>query len=190
MPLQQIPESKKSGGSQITLHLTSPVMTMAQPKPILFSSAAHLPNHTSANGRQSPSPSPLRSKHPAAQQLDPLLSNLTPESTLQALQATDTISTLQGIPDALAKSIADASTFERELGIRAAFAAQKIKAWYDEISAWWWPDANERALGWGFMSLRDGTSHTSPAGLSITQMQDHEVRVSEIVQQLSALDID
>src|SRR4051812_22157855 len=98
---------------------------------------------------QSPSRSPRRKAQFAIRELDPLLANLSPDSTLKALRATETIpgGTAQ---DVLTSSIIDASSAEREIGIRAAFAAQKLREWRTEVTKWKWPSKRERAFGLGF----------------------------------------
>ena len=87
----------------------------------------------------SPSRSPHRRQHFTSRELDPLLSNLSPTSTLEALTATQAIS-LSGekTQTALTTSIADASESERTLGIRAALAGKKLREWYQEVRGWGW----------------------------------------------------
>lgn len=83
-------------------------------------------------------------------ELDPLLANLSPTSTLEALEATEAID-----PDGRASqsllhdSVAAASTSERALGIRAALAGKKLKKWHAELTAWPWPLASS-SPGSGF----------------------------------------
>lgn len=169
---------------------------MAQSNPTVLTHATQFRPRSLLSHSRSPSRSPVRSHRLAAHDLDPLLSNLSPDSTLYALQATETISDPKQIPDALAKSIADASTFERELGIRAAFAAQKIQEWLKEVTAWPWPNARECALGMGFLPPRtaDGQSPSSSdsymGSLTEAQVQLYEKQVAEIKGSLDALEID
>ena len=90
-------------------------------------------------------------------ELDPLLSNLSPSSTLEALTSTDAVTVEQpGRHQALSKSIADASTSERALCIRAALAGKKLREWYLEVKGWPWPQsgfartpAKDQASSWG-----------------------------------------
>lgn len=83
-------------------------------------------------------------------ELDPLLANLSPTSTLDALEATEAID-----PDGRASqsllhdSVAAASPSERALGIRAALAGKKLKKWHAELVAWQWPLASS-SPGSGF----------------------------------------
>ncbi|KZZ86970.1 Growth-arrest-specific protein 2 domain protein [Ascosphaera apis ARSEF 7405] len=89
---------------------------------------------------------------------DPLLTNLSPEVTLRALTEAGNLNDdddddddQQVLPQhSLSRSIAQLSTRERTLGIRAAVAAQKLRQWYDEVLSWKWPSAREAALGKGF----------------------------------------
>ena len=88
----------------------------------------------------SPSRSPKRRQQFTNLELDPLLANLSPSSTLKALANTDAVSVQQeGQRSALSTSIADASTSERAFGIRAALAGKKLREWYTEVKSWYWP---------------------------------------------------
>lgn len=86
------------------------------------------------------------------QQLDPLLSNLSPESTLQALTSTDAVpSNEQAAHDILSRSISQVSPSERALGIRAAVAAQNLNLWHKEVQSWDWPNQRDAKVGMGFI---------------------------------------
>lgn len=76
--------------------------------------------------------------------MDPLLSNLSPTSTLEALEATEAIDS-EGTSgqSLLHDSVAAASTSERALGIRAALAGKKLKEWHRELIAWPWPESSQ-----------------------------------------------
>ena len=169
---------------------------MAQSNPSVLTPSIHFPPRNPLYHSRSPSRSPTRSHRVAAHDLDPLLSNLSPDSTLQALQATDTISDKEQVSQALADSIADASTFERELGVRAAFAAQSIQEWLKELSTWKWANARERALGLGFLAphsknetdVDDGVSYLG--SLSVTMIRQYEQRIADIKSDLNALQIE
>ncbi|EFE33659.1 uncharacterized protein ARB_07605 [Trichophyton benhamiae CBS 112371] len=102
--------------------------------------AVRLPPRHSRSPR-SPSRSPERRAQFLSHQLDPLLSDLSPEMTLQVLSATDAIPIHKNTPHSLlAKSISDVSTVDRAFGIRAAVAAQKLNEWHTEVLSWLWPD--------------------------------------------------
>ena len=151
----------------------------------------HFPRFLPAANDRSPSRSPRRKAQFAFRELDPLLGNLSPDSTLKALRATDTISNGAAQEDALTSSIADATPAEREIGIRAAFAAQKLREWRDEITRWKWPGKQERAFGLGFVNppqaQNQGTYHGClPAPL----VGEYESRLEEVRDDLESLDID
>ena len=109
------------------------------------SSRFAVPEHRA--GRRSPSVSPDRWRYSVKGGLDPLLFNLSPNSTLQALEALD--APLSG-HDILQNSLAAASASDRVLGIKAALAGTRLKEWHNEISAWPWPDVS---LSNGFRPL-------------------------------------
>lgn len=88
---------------------------------------------------RSPSRSPSRRQHFASKESDPLLSSLSPTSTLEALQATHAVGTSDYAGKSLLRdSIATVSTSERALGIRAALAGKKLREWHTEILGWPW----------------------------------------------------
>jgi hypothetical protein len=156
---------------------------------------------------RSPSRSPTRQARFAAHELDPLLSNLSPKSTLEALQATEAVPTNEhNIQDVLRKSIAQASTTERALGIRAALAAQKLREWHVELLSWDWPkdntpeglngfqpppktdsvDPNEARKEYQGNTVEEGYF----GGLTATILEHYEERIDEIRDALEALDVE
>ncbi|EXJ75562.1 uncharacterized protein A1O5_00068 [Cladophialophora psammophila CBS 110553] len=141
---------------------------------------------------RSPSRSPRRKAQFAIRELDPLLGNLTPDSTLRALQATETISGGAAQEDALTSSIADATPAEREIGIRAAFAAQKLREWKNELSQWPWPGKQERGFGLGFVppSHASRTREEYRGCLPGSVAEEYEARLEEIRDDLDSLGID
>ena len=169
---------------------------MSQSHPLALNNGTHFRPRPLRYQSQSPSRSPARPHRPAAHDLDPLLSNLSPLSTLNALKATDTISSNEEIAPALARSIADASAFERELGVRAAFAAQEIQGWLKELSGWQWPSPRERAMGLGFLSPHGGRPTTPDVStqhlgsILASTVHNYERRIAEIKSDLGALEID
>ncbi|KAJ9639810.1 hypothetical protein H2204_003603 [Knufia peltigerae] len=140
---------------------------------------------------RSPSKSPRKKAQFAIRELDPLLANLSPDSTLRALRATDTIPG-GGSQDALASSIGDASPAEREIGIRAAFAAQKLREWRHEVSKWTWPGTKERSMGLGFITPRGakGFNLDYRGFLTVTLAEHYEARIDEIRDDLDTLGIE
>lgn len=120
-----------------------------------------------------------------------MLGNLSPDSTLAALQATETITSGAAQEDALTSSIADATPAEREIGIRAAFAAQKLRGWRNEVSRWKWPGKQERGFGLGFIpppkAPENGAGYRGC--LPVTLAEKYEARLEEIKDDLDSLDI-
>ncbi|KAJ9612347.1 hypothetical protein H2200_003944 [Cladophialophora chaetospira] len=152
----------------------------------------HFPRLDPANYNRSPSRSPRRKAQFAFRELDPLLGNLSPDSTLKALQATEIISNGAAQEDALTSSIADATPAEREIGIRAAFSAQKLREWRNEVSRWKWPGKTERGFGLGF--IPPPKAPDSGAGyrgsLPVLLAEEYETRLEEIKDDLDSLGID
>ncbi|KAJ5375596.1 hypothetical protein N7517_007602 [Penicillium concentricum] len=118
------------------------------------------PSHTRNNSR---SASVERTPSSIYQQLDPLLSNLSPESTLQALTSTDAVpSNEQAAHDILSRSISQVSPSERALGIRAAVAAQNLNIWHKEVLSWDWPNQRDAKVGMGFIPPSESHSGGNP----------------------------
>ncbi|KAL8785061.1 MAG: hypothetical protein Q9195_008793 [Heterodermia aff. obscurata] len=112
---------------------------------------------------RSPSHSPARRQHFISHELDPLLANLSPSSTLEALQSTSVVSAEAGTHQrALLDSLAVVSTSDRAWGIKAALAGKKVREWYKELVAWPWPSASEGS-GNGFEPFVDVRSEEDPA---------------------------
>lgn len=175
----------------------------------LNNTALRLPRaHTRSHSRAS-SRSPERRSLFFIHELDPLLNNLSPQSTLQALSTIDSVPTDEKTAqDLLAKSIAEVSTAERALGIRAAVAAQKLREWHLEITSWDWPSGADVRLGKGFIppvKRGDNTAvklHESPSAaredfmddylgsLPVTLVENYVSRIDEIKDSMDALDVD
>ncbi|MCJ1472882.1 hypothetical protein MMC13_001531 [Lambiella insularis] len=115
-------------------------MTQRSPNPLVLSPASRFVAKDYTPVSRSPSRSPTRRQEFTAREIDPLLSNLSPISTLEALQATDAIVLAPGSRQrVLSESIADASTSDRAFAIRAALAGKKLREWYNEVKEWQWP---------------------------------------------------
>jgi hypothetical protein len=145
--------------------------------------------------KRSLSRSPDRSAAPKYETIDPLLSNLSPESTLLALTSTDAVpKNEKAAHDILWKSISQVSPAERALGIRAAIAAQKLGEWYRELQAWDWPKRADAELGKGFMppssSSIDSEEHIYYGSLPSVVVKQHEDRIEEIRDGMETLDVD
>ncbi|MCJ1286561.1 hypothetical protein MMC26_005907 [Xylographa opegraphella] len=127
-------------------------MAHRSPHPLILSPASRFAAQISSANSRSPSRSPTRRHEFTALEIDPLLSNLSPTSTLEALRTTDVIALAPGSRQkVLSESIADASTSERAFAIRAALAGKKLKEWYLEVKEWRWsqysfeePPVNEK----------------------------------------------
>lgn len=174
---------------------------MALPNPTVLSAATQFRPMSLRNQSRSParSRSPVRRDEFIAKELDPILGNLSPDTTLRALQSTDTIANSSAHDAVLAKSIAEASSTERELGIKAAVAAQKLRQWHTEVAQWSWPNAADAACGRGFLqreTLEESRRKSSPSSadyvgsLTATAAIDYEDRVEEIYDGLDALDVE
>ena len=149
---------------------------------------------------RSPSSSPIRHGHFAAHELDPLLANLSPISTLEALRANDAVSPLAGSKErVLADSIAEASENERALGIRAALAGKKLREWVEEVEYWHWPrekfapplGANE-GLRNGDNSLGSASNSSSEryaGSLPARVVREREARIESIREDMDTLEL-
>lgn len=107
--------------------------------PVILSPTSRFDAPKHQAGRRSPSVSPDRWQYFARNGLDSLLSNLSPTSTLQALEAADAPTSTH---DGLQTSLAAVSASDRAFGIQAALAGKKLKEWYRELSSWPWPEAS------------------------------------------------
>ena len=109
----------------------------------------------------------------------PLLANLSPEATLQALRSTNTALPNHGRESLfLQSSVEAASDSEREWGIRAAIAAKKIREWLNELQAWPWMSTNNTE-SLGFEALWDSR-----------QVQGYLNRIDDIKEHMRALDVE
>ncbi|KAH1495767.1 hypothetical protein LV164_007979 [Aspergillus fumigatus] len=145
--------------------------------------------------KRSLSRSPDRSAAPKYETIDPLLSNLSPESTLLALTSTDAVpKNEKAAHDILWKSISQVSPAERALGIRAAIAAQRLGEWYREVQAWDWPKRADAELGKGFMPPSSSNVNSEEQGyygsLPSVVVKQHEDRIEEIRDGMETLDVD
>jgi hypothetical protein len=159
--------------------------------------------------RQSRSPvrSPIHKVRFAAQEIDPLLADLTPQSTFWALSVTGALDKYHPHNTALlSQSIVETSTAERAYGIRAAVGAQKLREWFAEIRSWKWPAKKESRLGHGFLprsassaqkstqcemnSLSGSATKTYAGCLPLSVVTQHEARIEEIKDGLEALGVE
>ena len=162
------------------------------------------PVHSRDNSR---STSPERIRASLYPKIDPLLSNLSPESTLQALTSTDAVPADGKFShDLLSQSISQASTTERAVGIRAAVAARNLDEWYKEVKTWKWPRSVEAQAGKGFIPPESSSLGEHPAksnslstpngsvnylgSLPAEVVQEYENRIEEIRDGIEDLDVE
>jgi len=103
------------------------------------------PRHLAEQSSLSRTPS--RRQQFTEHEITPLLSNLSPNATLEALAATDAVPTGKSHRRSfIYDSVASASTSERAWGIKAALTGKKLREWHGELSAWAWKGYDPRAL--------------------------------------------
>ena len=101
--------------------------------------AHHFPARPRLAASCSPSRSPTRRKQFTTEELNPLLSDLSPTFTLELLCASDTARTGgTATRNLVQESVASASTSEKAWGIKAALAGKKVRQWYAEVGEWPW----------------------------------------------------
>lgn len=116
-----------------------------------------LTQHLSESSQLSRTPS--RRQQFTDHEIKPLLSNLSPTSTLEALAATEAVPAGKTNRQSfIQKSVASASTCERAWGIKAALAGKKVRHWYEELLGWSWPGydgkGSEEEPHWGSLPAR------------------------------------
>lgn len=103
---------------------------------------------------------PSRREQLTHNEINPLLANLSPSSTLEALAATGAVSVEEKDRwSSLENSVALASTSERAWAIKVSLARQKLIKWHEELSNWPW-------------------SHKYPSGFE-EPLPAHRLRTSE-----------
>ncbi|KAJ5714796.1 uncharacterized protein N7483_011977 [Penicillium malachiteum] len=161
------------------------------------------PAHSRENSR---SGSPDRSRGSLFSKIDPLLSNLSPESTLQALTSTEAVpSDGKFSHDVLSQSISQVSPAERAMGIRAAIAARNLDLWYKEVKTWRWPKMIDARAGMGFLPPDHSFQNDEPVDSSLSTssddveyygslpaelVQEYEKRIDEIRDGIESLDME
>ncbi|CAF9905863.1 hypothetical protein IMSHALPRED_003996 [Imshaugia aleurites] len=169
-------------------------------------------NPSPTRPRLAASPSPSRSPS-RRQEQNHLLSDLSPSSTLEALQANDVVRTGGKAGNSfLQDSIATASTSERAWGIKAALAGKKVREWYAEIGGWAWPGFDQPLMEEpskgrdqhhkeGHIDRELSSEATNPGAssffgknnvqaLSSTLIQEYEERIEKIRDDMEALEIE
>ncbi|KAJ6024229.1 hypothetical protein N7540_005026 [Penicillium herquei] len=162
------------------------------------------PAHSRENSR---SGSPDRSRGSLFSKIDPLLSNLSPESTLQALTSTEAVPSDGNFShDVLSQSISQVSPAERAMGIRAAIAARNLDLWYKEVRTWKWAKMIDAKAGKGFLPPDNSFQNDQPVdssslstssndveyygSLPAELVQEYENRIDEIRDGIESLDVE
>lgn len=136
-----------------------------------------------------------------AHELHPLLSDLSPTSTLKALQSVDTVAEAVPRNSAFIDCVAAASTLERAWGIKAAVAGRKVRDWYQELEAWPWPTASHdgrndfespaHVRGEGREGGIEGVPEESYWGsLPDRTVQQYEERIEDIRDDMETLELE
>lgn len=163
----------------------------------------HPPTLSSSRRRlhsRSPSRSPVRQN---ARDLDPLLRDLSPTTTLRIFTTEPTFP-FNKHDSAFSSNFESASSSERALGAKAAQTCLELRSWTRELEGWEWPgsfdvlepQARKRMRLSGVSTTR--TSFTSPGeeqdefwgSLPAQTVQAYEKRTDEIGQQLDAIDVE
>ena len=115
--------------------------------PITLSPTQNAPTRQRLLPSPSPSRSPSQRQHFTSQDLNPLLSDPSTSSTLEALQANDLVQRGGKAGNSfLQESVATASPSERAWGIKAALAGKKVREWHADIRGWVWPGFDQPLL--------------------------------------------
>lgn len=115
--------------------------------PVTLTPTHRFPAGPRFSATTSPLRSPTRRQHLLNLEKTSLLSDLSPFTTLEALQTDDLVRT--GDKDSrsfIQQSAASASTLERAWGIKAALAGKRVQEWYAEIGSWIWPGFDQSPL--------------------------------------------
>ena len=123
---------------------------------------------------------PSRRQQFTDHEINPLLSNLSPSSTLEALLTTNAVPQGQTRRRSVIQdSVASASTSERAWGIKAALAGKKIREWEEEILGWSWP---------GFAAKESEEGHRG--GLPARSVLQYEERLDVIKDDMETLEVE
>lgn len=179
--------------------------------PTVVSPAYHFPAQSRLAASCSPSRSPSRRKQLTTEELNPLLSDLSPTFTLEVLYAGDTVRTGgTAAKNFILESVASASTSEKAWGIKAALAGKKVREWYAEVGGWPWPGfdhapidpltmrTDQRHEGHIDSTLSaepirsngSGNKHYTGGKLSLKLFQEYEERIEMIRHDMATLEIE
>ena len=158
-----------------------------------------LPAHRAVS--RSPSRSPTRRQQFVAHELHPLLSDLSPTSTLKALQSVDTVAEAVPRNSAFIDCVSAASTSERAWGIKAALAGKKVREWHRELEAWPWPTVSHDGRN-GFEPPADILEEGREGGIEgepeesywgsvpAQTVQQYEERIEDIRDDMETLELE
>jgi len=143
----------------------------------------------------------MRRQQFVAHELHPLLSDLSPTSTLKALQSVDTVAEAVPRNSAFIDCVSAASTSERAWGIKAALAGKKVREWYRELEAWPWPTVSHDGrngfeppadvLEEGREGVIEGEPEESYWGSVPAQtVQQYEERIEDIRDDMETLELE
>lgn len=179
--------------------------------PTVVSPAHHFQARPRLAASCSPSRSPTRRKQLTTEELNPLLSDLSPTFTLEVLYASDNARTGgTATKNFVQESVASASTSEKAWGIKAALAGKKVREWYVEVGGWPWPGfdhaPNDQLIKrtdqyhkdhidstLSVETIRSNGTGNGPyaAGkLSFKLIQEYEERIEMIRHDMATLDIE
>ena len=171
----------------------------------------HFPARPRLAASCSPSRSPTRRKQFTAEELNPLLSDLSPTSTLEVLCASDTARTGgTATKNFVQESVASASTSEKAWGIKAALAGKKVREWYAEVGGWPWPGFDHASIDQltkrtdqyheghinsalsaeTIRSNGSGNEHYTADKLSLKLIREYEERIEMIRHDMATLEIE
>ena len=127
-------------------------------------------------------------------EITPLLSNLSPSATLEALTTTNAVSLgARNRQTFVQNSVASTSTSERVWGIKAALAGKKLREWYQELSGWPWPTTATRN-GFQVPSLGDNlkadVEEAYWGSLAPRIVEEYEERIEAIKDDMETLEVE
>ncbi|KAL9101906.1 MAG: hypothetical protein Q9163_002872, partial [Psora crenata] len=112
-------------------------------------------------------------------EVKPLLSDLSPTCTLDALLAISALPTTRDRSRSFVEaSVANASESQRAWGIKAAFAGKKIREWYDELQRWPW------------YCGKDGAKNEFQEALDAGLIDHYQKRIEAIKDDMETLEVE
>ena len=126
-------------------------------------------------------------------EINPLLTNLSPSSTLRALAATEAVPVEdRRFWSFIETSVEVASTSERAWGIKASLACKKLLDWHQELSSWPWsyeqPNSFEERPSVSDTEIWEGEEYWGR--LATREVQHYEGRVEAIKDDMETLEVE